>query len=198
MKIFDDVTDFIFVENTPAKVDVIFMPGGSDPAIPELSTELYRKGYAPLLLPSGRFSMKLGKFAGVKAKADVYNKDYQTECDFYADVLAQNGVPEAAITKEDQSMHTQDNAFLSRAKLDTQGIRIRKAIICCKNFHARRCLMLYQLAFPEAEILVVPATAFGITKDNWHTTEYGIDRVFGELSRCGNQFLPDIKKHLLP
>ena len=37
----------------------------------------------------------------------------------------------------------------------------------------------------------------GITKDNWHKTEQGIDRVLGELARCGNQFVGDIKEYLL-
>lgn len=44
--------------------------------------------------------------------------------------------------------------------------------------------MLYQLAFPEAEISVVPVEV------------YGINRVLGELSRCGNQFVSDIKEYL--
>jgi len=49
--------------------------------------------------------------------------------------------------------------------------------------------MLYQLAFPEAGISVVPVDCHGITRDNWYMQEYGIDRVFGELARCGNQFI---------
>jgi len=69
-------------------------------------------------------------------------------------------------------------------------------MICCKSFHARRCLMLYQLAFPEAEIYVVPVDCYGITRDNWYTQEYGIDRVLGELARCGNQFVEDMKEYL--
>ena len=27
-------------------------------------------------------------------------------------------------------------------------------------------------------------------------TEYGIDRVLGELARCGNQFVSDVKSYL--
>lgn len=86
--------------------------------------------------------------------------------------------------------------FSSRKVADEKGITVKKAIICCKTFHARRCLMLYQLAFPSAEIFVIPAEVYDINRDNWHTTEYGIDRVLGELARCGNQFVPDIKEYL--
>lgn len=35
-----------------------------------------------------------------------------------------------------------------------------------------------------------------VTKDNWYTTEEGIDRVLGELTRCGNQFVTDVKNYL--
>ena len=197
MKIIDDITQFIFVENEPQKADVIFMPGGSDPAIPEMAAELFHAGFSSLFLPAGGVSVKSGKFAGVKRKADIYNKAYKTDCEFYVDVLLKNNVPKEVIVEESKSGHTKDNAFFSRNKLDEAGIRINTAMICCKNFHARRCLMLYQLAFPETKILVVPVEVYGINKNNWHTNEYGVDRVLGELSRCGNQFPAEIKKHLL-
>lgn len=196
MKIFDAITDFIFVEDVPEKADIIFMPGGSDPGVPEKSAQLYHGGYAPLLLPSGGVSVKLGKFAGVKIKADVYDGDYQSDCEFYTDVLVKNNVPIECIVQEDRSGHTRDNAFLSRQTADSRGIVIKKAIVCCKSFHARRCLMLYQLAFPQAEILVVPVDVYGIDRNNWHRHERGINRVLGELSRCGNQFVPEIKEYL--
>ncbi len=111
-------------------------------------------------------------------------------------MLAKNGVPLSAIIPEDKSGHTRDNAFFSRAIADERGLSIKAAIIVCKSFHARRCLMLYQLAFPEAELIVCPADVFGITKENWHTTRLGADRVLGELARCGGQFAGDIMQYL--
>ena len=39
-------------------------------------------------------------------------------------------------------------------------------------------------------------SVINITKDNWYKTEQGIDRVLGELARCGNQFVSDIKDYL--
>ena len=196
MNMIDDITNFIFISDVPQKVDIIFMPGGSDPTIPEKSAELYNDGYSPQLLPSGGVSVKIGKFNGVKTKADIYNGNYQSDCDFYVDVLVKNNVPKSAIIEENQSGHTRDNAFMSRAVIDKRNLVIQKAIICCKSFHARRCLMLYQLAFPNTEIFIIPVDVYGISKKNWYKQEYGVDRVLGELSRCGNQFIPDIKKYL--
>lgn len=106
-------------------------------------------------------------------------------------------MPSSAIIGEDQSGHTRDNAFLSRKVVDRSGIDIKTALIVCKAFHARRCLMLYQMAFPNVDIKVCPVHCLNITKDNWYKSETGIDRVLGELSRCGNQFVGDIKQFIL-
>jgi len=195
-RIITDITNYIFISDKPQKVNIIFLPGGSFPEIPERAAKLYHDGYAPLLLPSGGVSVKSGKFNGVKSKTDIYNKEYKTDCEFYTDVLLKNSIPRDSIICEDKSGHTRDNAFLSRKTIDENGFTIKKAMICCKSFHARRCLMLYQLAFPEAEISVAPVDCYGITRDNWYTQEYGIDRVLGELARCGNQFVGDIKEYL--
>ena len=196
-RIINDITKFIFIEDNPQKVDAIFLPGGSHPEQPEYAAELYRKGYAKWLIPSGGVSVKRDRWPSVRSKADVYNGNYQSDCEFFTDVFLKNGVPADVIVGEDKSGHTRDNAFLSRMVVDEKGIEIKTAIIVCKAFHARRCLMLYQMAFSNTKFYVCPVVCMGITKDNWHKTEQGIDRVLGELARCGNQFVGDIKGYLL-
>lgn len=195
-RIIEDITNFIFVEDTPKKVDAIFLPGGSHPEQPEYAAELYKQGIAPILIVSGGVSVKKQKFDGVKSRADIYNKEYKTDCEFLTDALCINGVPASAIYGEDKSGHTRDNAFFSKKVVDKYGLGIKTAIIVCKAFHARRCLTLYSLAFPDTKFYVCPVVCMGITKDNWHQTEQGIDRVLGELTRCGNQFVGDIKEFL--
>ena len=103
------------------------------------------------------------------------------------------GVPSSAIIGENQSGYTKDNAILSRKVADEYGLAAHTAIIVCKSFHARRCLMWYQFAFPETGISVVPVDVYDITRENWYTHEYGIDRVMGEMSRCCKQFIDEIK-----
>ena len=39
-----DVTDFIFLSDAPEQADVIFIPGGSYPALPEYAARLWRGG----------------------------------------------------------------------------------------------------------------------------------------------------------
>lgn len=194
--IINDISDFIFVSDEPQKVDAIFLPGGSHPQQPEYAAKLYRDGYAKWLVPSGGISVKRDKWPGVRTGKEKYDGDYHSDCEFFTDVLIKNGVPDEIIIKENKSGHTRDNAFLSRKVVDENGLKLKTAIIVCKAFHARRCLMLYQLAFPDVTFYVCPVNCYNITRDNWFETEQGIDRVLGELARCGNQFVGDIKEYL--
>ncbi len=196
-RMINDISNFIFVEDAPQKVDAVFLPGGSHPEQPEFAAELYKRGVAPIFVVSGGVSIKKQKFDGVKSKVDIYNKDYKTDCEFLTDALNINGVPKSAIYGEDKSRHTRDNAFFSKKVVDENKLEIKSAIIVCKAFHARRCLMLYSVAFPDTKFYVCPVACMGITKDNWYKTEQGINRVFGEIARCGNQFVEDIKDYLL-
>lgn len=180
-------TDFIFVEDTPAPSDIIFIPGNGYPQMAERAAALWKEGAAPLLLPSGRYSTLTGRFSGVQEKQEQYPGPYETEWAFLQDVLLKNGVPEKAILREERATYTYENALRSRALTDALGLSIRRAILCCHAWHARRCLLYYQLLFPEAEILVCPSDT-GINRHNWHETGEGIDLVLGEIERCGGQF----------
>ncbi len=191
-----DVSDFIFLSDAPEKADIIFIPGGSYPELSERAAQLYLQGFAPLILPSGRYSIKHGAFLGARTKKELYEGPYENEFEFMKDVLRKNGVPENAILKEDRSQYTQQNAFFSRAVTDAQGLTIEKAVIVCKAFHARRCLTYWRLAYPQTRFCMVPVSPDGITKENWFKTEKGVDRVLGELARCGEQMRGDIKAAL--
>ena len=195
-RIISDISDFIFISDEPRAVDAIFLPGGSHPEQPEYAAVLYKQGLAKYIMPSGGVSVKRDKWPGVRSKADIYDGDYHTDCEFFTDVLIKNGVPDSVIVGEDKSGHTHDNAFFTRKAADEKGMKIGSAMIICKAFHARRCLMLYQMAFPNTKIIVCPVHCFNITKENWYKTEQGVDRVLGELARCGNQFVFDIKNYL--
>ena len=196
MKVIDDISDFIFLQDEMQKADIIFIPGGSHPELGEYAAELWKQGFASLVMPSGGVSVKTGKFNGVKSKKELYDKDYKTDCEFLADVLIKNGVPENSIIWEDKSGYTKENAAFSRTIADKNNLHITKAILCCKSFHARRSLMCYQLAFPDTEFFVYPVPYYQdnmlISKENWYKTEAGIKRVLGELQRCGNQFNDEI------
>lgn len=185
------ITDFIFVEDYPQKSDVIMVVGGSYPEAAEIAADLWKQGYADKIIIGGGVSIKTGNFPGSRSKQDIYNKEYADECEFYTDVLLKNGVDKKYVYGENKSSFTKDNALYARKLVDEYGLNIHKAILICKAFHARRCLLFYQAAFPNVEFFVKTFDGFGIDKDNWYLSEYGIQRVLGELKRCGEQINTD-------
>lgn len=182
------VTAFVFVEDAPEKADVIFVPGSRKIENAIRAAELYRAGYAPLVLPSGRYATTYGCFRGVpeKYRAD-YPDEYETEWAFLRAVLMKHGVPEEAILREDRATYTWENAQYSRDVLAAHGIEPRTAILCCHAFHARRALMYYQAAMPHTRFVVCPQATPGYGRDDWFLSEKGRARVMGEVQRLGSQ-----------
>lgn len=188
MDIINDISNFIFVENEPEKSDIIFIPGGSNPEPSERAAKLWSDKFAPLILPSGKYGLQRNKFPGAKSKKDIYQGTYETEWDFMKDVLVKSGVNEKDILLENRATDTFKNAFFSKEITDSLGLSIKKAIICCKSFHARRCLMTYQYAYPETKFFICPVDSKNIRKDNWFNERDEIEIVMSELQKCGQYF----------
>ena len=189
-RFFDCITDFIFLENEPRRADVIFVPGGDYPESARKAAALFAQGYAPYVLPSGRFSKLRGFFPDPEGKGRV------TEWEYLRDILMEEGVPERAILKEDQATFTWENAICSRRVLEELHIEVKRAILVCQAFHARRCRMYYQEQFPETRLMICPVETRGITRENWFLDAEKIDVVLGELERCGTQFHEIMKARL--
>lgn len=182
------VSDFIFVEDQPEQADVIFIPGSRKVEHAIRAAELYRAGYAPYVLPSGRFTISRGYFLELpEPLKSEYPGNFETEWHFLKAVLMKHGVPEEVILREDQATFTWENAQLSRDVLISHGIACRTAILACHAFHARRALLYYQAAMPETRFIVCPAATAGYTRDDWYLTEKGRARVLGEVQRLGGQ-----------
>ena len=188
-----EITSFIFREDEPEKSDIIFIPGGAYAEIAEHAAALFRQSFAPMLLPSGKHSITNDSFRGARGPlSEKYPGPYRTEWDFLSDVLQKNGVAQTAILKENQATHTYQNAVFSRKAVDQANIHVKKAILCCQAFHARRCLLYYQMLFPDTTFLVCPAVTRNVSRDNWYQTPAGVDLVMSELSKCGDQLKPSL------
>ena len=191
-----DVTDFIFLRDEPQPSDILFIPGNSHAEPSELAARLYREGYAPLVLPSGRYAVGSEGFAGQVSGARMYPGRFDTEWAFMRHVLIQNGVPDEAILREDEATYTYQNAIFSRMRTDERRLNVRRAIVCCRPVHARRAKMYYQTLYPDARLLICPAPGADVTRENWMREPEGIDAVLSELERCGGQF-HDIMRELI-
>jgi uncharacterized SAM-binding protein YcdF (DUF218 family) len=173
------VTELVFVSDEPAPADAIFLPGCSRHIGHILrAARLYRDGFAPLIVPSGRFGVGQERFR---------LPGWDTECDWMMSVLACLGVPDSAILPEREASFTWDNARRSRGVCDRAGLRIREGILCCRPFHARRALLYYQTAFPETKWRVCPSREADVNAEDWHMTAAGRKRILGEIRRLGDQ-----------
>ena len=179
MKFIQEITDFIFLQDEPKKADVIFLPGSSEGALAKTAASLYHEGYAPFLIPSGKYA---------KLTGHSIVEEFETESDHFAKILMDEGVPEHAILKEREATYTYQNALFTRKILDEKKIEVKKAIICCQAYHARRCKLYYQVVFPKTELIVCPTVTKEISRENWFQSREKIDRVLSELERCGSQF----------
>ncbi|MBP3479729.1 MAG: YdcF family protein [Oscillospiraceae bacterium] len=183
-----DVTDFIFINDTPRKCDVIMIPGTSQSVITEKASELFHAGYAKYVLPSGMFSLNVGRFARENIDNPRYDGEYVTDFAYCKHILMENGVPEEAILSEDKATNSMENAYYSAKVLKEHQIEAKSIILCCQSFHARRAYMSYTCYFPNAEIMVVPTNTQGVTAENWHLNEKSYRKVMAELAKCGKYF----------
>ncbi len=179
MKFIQDITDFIFIEHPPQKADIIFIPGSAFGELADTAAGLWQMGFAPYVLPSGKYSKPVGHCT---------IEGFETECAYLCQILLAKGVPETAILKEQEATYTYENAIYSRQVTDKAGLEIKKAILCPQAYHARRCLLYYEILYPDTEFFVCPTNTRGITRNNWYRQEASIDLVLGELERCGGQF----------
>ena len=190
MKFLRDITEFIFLEDLPEKADLIIVPGNTWPQPARRAAALYHEGLAPYIVVSGRYSKGQQTFAGAACEGDRYKGAYMTEADFLTDVLIREGVPETAVLQERKAEFTLENARYIRKLLEEKKMTVKKALICCQAFHARRCRMYFEYVFQDTDVefLMCPAVTQGISRCSWMESQKGLDTVLGELRRCGEQF----------
>lgn len=152
MKFYDALTDFIFTEQKPEKADAIFVPGGLYGEIAQHAAELYQQGFASLIVPSGKYSIVEGKFTEVQSPEKYKGRYFETESDFLTQILVDEGVKKSDILQEKEASYTYQNALFTKDLLKTKGLHLKKVILSCQAYHARRCLMYLSVCFPGNRI----------------------------------------------
>ena len=197
--IFSDITDFIFIEDTPAPSDVIIIPGSPYAEPAEYAATLWWGKYAPVILPTGRYYEKVDSFLEEVEGELKYPGFYDTEWRYAKKILMEKGVPGKAILKEDKSRNTFENAIYAKGVLGfhPEDMRSLKIILVCQAFHARRAFMTFSSQFTGCEIRVCPVVTRGISREEWTSSVESYDKVLSELAKCGDYFKgPEIKKRL--
>lgn len=171
------ISQFLFVNDPPEFVDIAFVfcsPNVSSLA-PALS--LYKSGLTPRILISG---------AGITT-------DKEVEWRLYLDHALASGVTETSILLEREARNTADNATFGAALIATElgWDTVNAVAVCAKPFHMRRAIMTLRKHVPAHVRLIArpPNDPGDLSAETWWQTEWGRQRVLGELGKISEYAL---------
>ena len=136
------IWDYLCLNQTPQKADVIVGFGNFNEDIPRRAAELYLQGYAPKIL----FTGGLGR--------NTVGLLPESEAARFARVAMSCGVPEEAIIKEDKSTNTAENIHFTRRLLEELNIPHHHILGVHQPFMERRITAAMGVYWPEQQFSV--------------------------------------------
>jgi uncharacterized SAM-binding protein YcdF (DUF218 family) len=159
--------EFWVVEDQPEKADAIILLGDDNYPADRAAraAELYRAGWAPRIIASGRF---LRPYASL---AELMQRD-----------LTDSGVPAGAIYRLPSfAANTREEAVMIRRLAERQ--HWRRVLVVTSNFHTRRSRHIYTRVFrSSADVRILAARDSGYDPANWWHSRSGIKSFFLELA----------------
>jgi len=174
LKTIKAITQLVFAEDKIKKVDLIIVPGSSQPLLPQKAADLYLQGFAKKILFTG----------GVNPKTN------RAEGDFGREIAVNKGVPKNNTYCENNSINTKENATESLVIIKRLKIKCKTIILVSKPYHARRLLMTFAAVFPDSDFIIVPVEdERGINKDNWWDEKERVKKVMEEIGKISQYYL---------
>lgn len=168
------ITNFIFAEDRPSKVDLIIVPGSSHRQLSQKAVYLYKKGFCKKLVFTGGYNPKISK----------------NDCDFGKEIAMTLEIPKENIFTEDKSRNTKENAMEVSKLIKKYKLKNKKLLLVCKSYHARRLKMTFANFFPSSQLLMIPVKdERNISRHNWWRSEKGIAQVMEEVGKISEYFL---------
>jgi len=121
--------------------DVIVALGSHDTRVAERAAEVFREGWAPLVVMSGRTGALTSGWT-------------RSEAEVFAEVAEALGVPRRRMLLESRSTNTGENVAFTRARLAERGIEPARLIAVHKPYMERRTLATFQARWPGLEVFV--------------------------------------------
>jgi uncharacterized SAM-binding protein YcdF (DUF218 family) len=131
------------------KSDAILVLCSHDERVAERSVELFKEGWAPLVIFSGG------------AGSITRQLWTEPEAERFARIAIEAGVPRENILIEDKSTNTGDNIRFTRRLLEERGLNLQRFIVVQKPYMERRSYATFRKLWPEKDVLVTsPQTSF--------------------------------------
>lgn len=166
------IWDYHHVNHTLVASDCILTLGSHDTRVAERAAELYRQGWAPLLV----FAGGLGRLT-----EGMWS---ESEADLFARIAISHGVPKEKILVENRSTNTGENIQFVRHLLASQNINPQTFIIVQKPYMERRSLATFEKAWPGKQFIVTsPQLSFEAYPTEDIPVEQVIHIMVGDLQR---------------
>ncbi|MBP9762586.1 YdcF family protein [Patescibacteria group bacterium] len=175
VKLFKDAYAYLAEEDAPEPSDYIFVFGAKTPLRIEKAIELYKTGFAPKIIVSGR-----GPFYG--------EGNASTEAEHYAELALKVGIPQEAVIIEKESITIPDNVRRTLNRMDAQEMSYKSFIIVNSPYAQRRgwCVWKKHTSENVAIHRVNSATGERFASHLWYKNEDGLRVVLGEFIKLRN------------
>lgn len=135
------IWDYMLMHQPLEKADAIVVFGSYNPIVGKRAAELFKEGWAPIVVFSGN-------------RSDSTTSWDKTEAETMADVAMKHGVPKEKILLETQAKNSGENTQMVRKLLDSHGIHSKKIIVVQKPYAERRTFATIKKQWPEVEVIM--------------------------------------------
>lgn len=170
-KLFNNLYGYLSEEDTPQKSDLIFVFGAKQTFRIEKAIDLYKQGYAPRILVSGR-------------SPSYENTATMSEAEIFAEFAIKQDVPKEDIILEKESITVPDNVKRSLNLLEKENIKHNSIILVSSPFSQRRGWAHFsKMSKVGTKILRTNSDKISdmFTKNGWYKNETGTKIVVKEF-----------------
>ena len=133
--------DYGLMHHQLEKADAIIVFGSYNPIVANRATEIFKEGWAPIIVFSGN-------------RSDSTLTWDKTEAQTMADVAVSLGVPKDKILIESEAKNSGENVRFSKALLAKHDIHPKKIIAIQKPYAERRAYVTVKAQWPEVNVVV--------------------------------------------
>lgn len=169
---------YLSPQDSPEKVDaIVVVSGGNNDARIAKGVQLYKEGWAPVLM-----------YSGAAAQGSVSNAEAMKN------ISIKMGVPKKDIIIEEESKTTIENARFSAKMIREKNYK--SIILVTSPYHQRRTYELFKKELPAVKILNQSALDENWRKKGWWQNNVGRFLTAGELSKIFIQYVQEIKNNI--
>ena len=141
-KLASKIWDYHKLNHALEPADAILVLCSHDERVAERSVELYKAGFAPLVIFSG-------------GAGSITKQLWQEpEAERFARIAIAGGVPKANVLTESKSSNTGENIRFTRQMLDNFGLELQKFLLVQKPYMERRSYATFRKFWPEKQVMV--------------------------------------------